>query len=63
MPALGGYSATKAAAFSLTQSLRIELRPRGVAVHAVFPGPIDTAMVKWIWQRDPQGVERQFSSM
>jgi NAD(P)-dependent dehydrogenase (short-subunit alcohol dehydrogenase family) len=46
MPALGGYAATKAAAFSLTQSLRIELRPRGVSVHAVFPGPIDTDMIR-----------------
>src|SRR5262249_55737597 len=44
MPALGGYSATKAAAWSLTQALRSELRPRNIAVHAVFPGPVDTDM-------------------
>lgn len=46
MPALGGYSASKAAAWSLTQSLRGELRSKGVAVHAVFPGPIDTDMIR-----------------
>jgi NAD(P)-dependent dehydrogenase (short-subunit alcohol dehydrogenase family) len=46
MPALGGYSASKAAAWSLTQSLRAELRARGVRVHAVFPGPIDTDMAR-----------------
>lgn len=46
MPALGGYSASKAAAWSLTQALRGELGPRGVAVHAVFPGPIDTDMIR-----------------
>lgn len=46
MPALGGYSASKAAAWSLTQSLRAELRGRNIAVHAVFPGPIDTDMIR-----------------
>lgn len=46
MPALGGYSASKAAAWSLTQSLRGELGPKGVRVHAAFPGPIDTDMIK-----------------
>ncbi len=46
MPALGGYSASKAAAWSLTQSLRGELRAKGVRVHAVFPGPIDTDMIR-----------------
>lgn len=46
MPALGGYSASKAAAFSMTQALRAELRARHVAVHAAFPGPVDTDMVR-----------------
>lgn len=46
MPGLGGYSASKAAAYSLTQALRGELGKRGVRVHAVFPGPIDTDMIK-----------------
>jgi NAD(P)-dependent dehydrogenase (short-subunit alcohol dehydrogenase family) len=46
MPAHGGYSASKAAAFSLTQALRGDLAKRGLRVHAVFPGPIDTDMIK-----------------
>jgi NAD(P)-dependent dehydrogenase (short-subunit alcohol dehydrogenase family) len=46
MPALGGYSASKAAAFSLTQALRSQLRAKGVRVHAAFPGPIDTDMIR-----------------
>jgi short-subunit dehydrogenase len=46
MPALGGYSAAKAAAYSVTQALRAELSRRGVNVHAVLPGPIDTDMVR-----------------
>lgn len=46
MPGLGGYSASKAAAWSLTQSLRAELAAHNVRVHAVFPGPIDTDMIR-----------------
>jgi len=46
MPALGGYSAAKAAALSLTQALRAELRPRSVAVFGVFPGAVDTDMLR-----------------
>jgi NAD(P)-dependent dehydrogenase (short-subunit alcohol dehydrogenase family)/uncharacterized OB-fold protein len=40
-PPHGTYSASKAAAFSLSQALRAELRPAGVRVINVFPGPID----------------------
>lgn len=46
MSSLGGYSATKAAALSLTQALRQELKKKNIAVHAVFPGPVDTEMAK-----------------
>jgi NAD(P)-dependent dehydrogenase (short-subunit alcohol dehydrogenase family) len=45
-PAMGGYSASKAAAYSITQSLRAGLKPRGIDVLAVLPGPIDTDMVR-----------------
>ncbi len=38
------YSISKAAAFSLSQSLRALLAGRGVSVHIVLPGPIDTDM-------------------
>jgi NAD(P)-dependent dehydrogenase (short-subunit alcohol dehydrogenase family) len=41
----GGYSTTKAAAWSLTQTLRNELREKGIRIVAVFPGMIDTEMV------------------
>jgi len=46
VPVLPAYSASKAAAFSLTQSLRALLAGRDVKVHAVMPGPIDTDMVR-----------------
>lgn len=46
VPVLPAYSVSKAAALSLTQSLRALLARRGVSVHAVLPGPIDTEMVR-----------------
>ena len=46
VPVLPAYSVSKAAALSLTQSLRALLAGRGVKVHAVMPGPIDTDMVR-----------------
>lgn len=42
----GGYSAARAAAFSVTQALRGELAKKHISVHAVFPGPVDTDMVR-----------------
>ena len=44
MTAIAGYSASKAAAFSLTQSLRAELAPADVAVLGIYPGPVKTDM-------------------
>jgi NAD(P)-dependent dehydrogenase (short-subunit alcohol dehydrogenase family) len=38
------YSISKAAAFSMTQSLRALVAGQGVRVHAVLPGPVDTDM-------------------
>jgi len=42
----GGYCASKAALFSATQALRTELKSKGIFVHAIFPGPIDTDMAR-----------------
>jgi NAD(P)-dependent dehydrogenase (short-subunit alcohol dehydrogenase family) len=46
VPVLPAYSASKAASLSVTQSLRALVSGRGVSVHAVLPGPIDTDMVR-----------------
>src|SRR3954470_14042100 len=46
IPALGGYSASKAASWSMTQAVRAELVKKNISVHAVFPGPVDTDMAK-----------------
>jgi NAD(P)-dependent dehydrogenase (short-subunit alcohol dehydrogenase family)/uncharacterized OB-fold protein len=40
-PTHGTFSASKAAALSLSQCLRAEMRPGGVRVINVFPGPIE----------------------
>jgi NAD(P)-dependent dehydrogenase (short-subunit alcohol dehydrogenase family) len=45
-PLIPGYSVSKAAAFSMTQSLRSFFAERGVRVHAVLTGPTDTEMTR-----------------
>jgi NAD(P)-dependent dehydrogenase (short-subunit alcohol dehydrogenase family) len=44
LPIIPAYSISKAAALSLTQTLRLQLAGQGVRVHAVFAGPVDTEM-------------------
>jgi NAD(P)-dependent dehydrogenase (short-subunit alcohol dehydrogenase family) len=46
VPLTPAYSISKAAAFSLTQSLRTLLGGQGVSVHAVLTGPVDTDMTR-----------------
>jgi NAD(P)-dependent dehydrogenase (short-subunit alcohol dehydrogenase family) len=46
VPFTPAYAISKAAAFSMTQSLRTLLAARGVSVHGVFPGPVDTDMTR-----------------
>jgi NAD(P)-dependent dehydrogenase (short-subunit alcohol dehydrogenase family) len=48
MPGFGVYNASKAAAWSLTQSMRADLGRRGVRVFGVFPGAVDTDMLKGV---------------
>ena len=46
-PTHGTFSASKAAAYSLSQALRADLRHSGVRVINVFPGPIDESGTSW----------------
>ena len=58
LPFTPTYSISKAAAFNLTQSLRALLADRGVRVHAVLAGPVDTDMTRYldIPKASPQSV-------
>jgi NAD(P)-dependent dehydrogenase (short-subunit alcohol dehydrogenase family) len=47
-PPMTGYSASKAAAHSLTQALRPVLATRGITLHGVYPAGIDTDMLAGI---------------
>lgn len=45
IPGIEASAASKAATLSLTQAMRTQLHPRGLTVHAVFPGPVDTPLI------------------
>src|ERR1700761_4864675 len=59
-PVTPAYAISKAAAFNLTQSLRLLLAGRGVRVHAALTGPTDTDMTRDfdIPKAAPQSVAR-----
>ena len=60
LPPFPSYSISKAAAFSLTQSLRALLAGQGVKVHAVLAGPVDTDMTRGrdVPKASPESVAR-----
>lgn len=60
LPLIASYSISKAAAFSLTQSLRTLLAEQGVSVHAVLTGLVDTDMTRGldVPKADPADVAR-----
>jgi NAD(P)-dependent dehydrogenase (short-subunit alcohol dehydrogenase family) len=60
LPIIPAYSISKAAALSMTQSLRALLAGQGVRVHAVLTGPVDTDMTRGfdIPKASPESVAR-----
>ncbi|WP_116204304.1 SDR family NAD(P)-dependent oxidoreductase [Amycolatopsis circi] len=60
LPMFTSYSASKAAAFSLTKSLRAAHAGQGVRFHAVLAGPVDTDMTRElpIPKASPEAVAR-----
>jgi NAD(P)-dependent dehydrogenase (short-subunit alcohol dehydrogenase family) len=60
LPIIPAYSISKAAAFSLSQSLRALLAGQGVSVHAVLAGPVDTDMSRGfdVPKASPESVAR-----
>ena len=61
MPVGASYGVTKAAMWSATDSMRLELGPRGVQVVGVYVGLVDTDMAKFTDypKSDPADVVRQ----
>jgi NAD(P)-dependent dehydrogenase (short-subunit alcohol dehydrogenase family) len=60
LPIIPAYSISKAAALSLSQSLRALLAGQGVRVHAVLAGPVDTDMSRGfdVPKASPESVAR-----
>lgn len=46
MPSFGGYSVSKAAIHSMTQSIRGKLKASDISVHGVYPGPVATRLTE-----------------
>ena len=53
-PGSAAYNASKHGALGLTDTLREELRPKGIRVIALLPGATDTDIWKTLWPRAPR---------
>jgi len=53
-PGSAAYNASKHAALGLTNTLREELRPRGIRVIGLLPGATDTDIWKTLWPQAPR---------
>lgn len=53
-PGSAAYNASKHGALGLTDTLREELRPKGIRVVALMPGATDTDIWKTLWPKAPR---------
>ena len=53
-PGSSAYNASKHGALGLTDTLREELRPKGIRVIALLPGATDTAIWNTLWPEAPR---------
>jgi NAD(P)-dependent dehydrogenase (short-subunit alcohol dehydrogenase family) len=53
-PGSAAYTASKHGALGLTDTLREELRPKGIRVIALMPGATDTAIWETMWPKAPR---------
>jgi NAD(P)-dependent dehydrogenase (short-subunit alcohol dehydrogenase family) len=53
-PGMSAYNASKHGALGFTDSLREELRPRGIRVIALMPGATDTGIWEQFWPEAPR---------
>jgi NAD(P)-dependent dehydrogenase (short-subunit alcohol dehydrogenase family) len=54
-PGSAAYNASKHGALGFTDTLREELRPKGIRVVALLPGATDTDIWKTLWPKAPRG--------
>jgi len=53
-PGSAAYNASKHGALGFTDTLREELRPKGIRVIALLPGATDTALWNTLWPKAPR---------
>jgi short-subunit dehydrogenase len=53
-PGLAAYNASKHGALGFTNTLREELRPKGIRVIALMPGATDSAIWGTLWPQAPR---------
>jgi NAD(P)-dependent dehydrogenase (short-subunit alcohol dehydrogenase family) len=65
-PGVIGYATSKFGVLGLSESLRAELAPRGIAVSTICPGIIDTGIIastRFVGERDGEGVRAKVQSL
>jgi NAD(P)-dependent dehydrogenase (short-subunit alcohol dehydrogenase family) len=60
-PGSAAYNASKHGALGFTNTLREELRPRGIRVIGLLPGATDTDIWKTLWPRAPRQKQKMMS--
>lgn len=53
------YTASKGGVLSLSRELGVELAREGVRVNALCPGPVDTPLLREMFSKDPEALERR----
>ena len=53
-PGMAAYNASKYGALGFTESLREEVRPRGIRVVSLMPGAVDTEIWQQFWPQAPR---------
>lgn len=59
MPHVSAYAASKAAIVRFAETLALEVRPFGIDVNAVAPGPLNTRMLEQAMAAGPEAVGRE----
>ena len=63
LPRMLGYCASKSGVTALMEGLRVELKPRGIAVSIVCPGWINTALTKMVFVPREQMMDAPFAAL